>query len=39
VSAIVSADDIVFDTLVRTMDATMSAGFSDLSLLDTISGS
>ena len=30
---VVSADDIVFDTLVRTMDATMSAGFPDLSLL------
>ena len=36
---VVSADDIVFDTLVRTMDATMSAGFPDLSLLDAISGS
>ena len=33
---VVSADDIVFDTLVRTMDATMSAGFPDLSLLDAI---
>jgi len=36
---VVSADDIVFDSLVRTMDATMSAGFPDLSLLDAISGS
>jgi biopolymer transport protein TolR len=36
---VVSADDIVFDTLVRTMDATMTAGFPDLSLLDAISGS
>ena len=36
---VVSADDVVFDTLVRTMDATMSAGFPDLSLLDAIPGS
>jgi len=36
---VVSADDIVFDKLVRTMDATMSAGFPDLSLLDAIPGS
>jgi biopolymer transport protein TolR len=36
---VVSADDIVFDTLVRTMDATMSAGFPDLSLLDAVPGS
>src|SRR5689334_8567241 len=31
---VVSADDIMFDTLVRTMDTTMSAGFPDLSLRD-----
>jgi biopolymer transport protein ExbD len=36
---VVSADDIVFDSLVRTMDATMTAGFPDLSLLDAIPGS
>ena len=36
---VVSADAVVFDTLVRTMDATVSAGFPDLSLLDTIPGS
>jgi biopolymer transport protein TolR len=36
---VVSADDIVFDTLVRTMDATMSAGFPDVSLLDAVPGS
>jgi len=36
---VVSADDIVFEKLVRTMDATMSAGFPDLSLLDAIPGS
>jgi biopolymer transport protein TolR len=36
---VVSADNIVFDTLVRTMDATMSAGFPDLSLLDAVPGS
>ena len=36
---VISADDIVFDTLVRTMDATMSAGFPDLSLLDAVPGS
>lgn len=36
---VVSADDIVFDKLVRTMDATMSAGFADLSLLDAVPGS
>jgi biopolymer transport protein TolR len=36
---VVSADDIVFDSLVRTMDATMSAGFPDLSLLDAVPGS
>lgn len=36
---LIVGNDIVFDTLVRTMDATMSAGFPDLSLLDAISGS
>jgi biopolymer transport protein ExbD len=36
---VVSADDIAFDSLVRTMDATMSAGFSDLALLDAVPGS
>jgi len=36
---VVSADGIVFDKLVRTMDATTSAGFVDLSLLDAIPGS
>jgi biopolymer transport protein ExbD len=33
---VLSADGIVFDNLVRTMDATMSAGFPDLSLLDAV---
>jgi biopolymer transport protein TolR len=36
---VISADSIVFDTLVRTMDATMNAGFPDLSLLDALPGS
>jgi biopolymer transport protein TolR len=36
---VLSTDDIVFDKLVRTMDATMSAGFADLSLLDAVPGS
>ncbi|HMF39414.1 MAG TPA: biopolymer transporter ExbD [Polyangia bacterium] len=36
---VVSADGIVFDKIVRTMDATMSAGFADLSLLDAVPGS
>ena len=36
---VISADGIVFDKLVRTMDATMSAGFPDLSLLDAVPGS
>ena|SRR5436190_4542996 len=31
---VVSADEIMFDSLVRTMDAAMTAGFPDLSLLD-----
>jgi len=31
---VISADGIVFDSLVRTMDAAMTAGFPDLSLLD-----
>jgi biopolymer transport protein ExbD len=35
---VISADDILFDSLVRTMDATMSAGFPDLSLLDAVPG-
>jgi biopolymer transport protein TolR len=36
---VISADGVVFDKLVRTMDATMSAGFPDLSLLDAVPGS
>jgi biopolymer transport protein TolR len=36
---VISSDSIVFDSLVRTMDATMSAGFPDLSLLDAVPGS
>src|SRR5262245_14519764 len=36
---VISADDIVFDTIVRTMDTTMSAGFSDVALLDAVPGS
>jgi biopolymer transport protein ExbD len=36
---VISADGIVFDALVRTMDATMSAGFSDVALLDARPGS
>jgi biopolymer transport protein ExbD len=36
---VISADDIVFDNIVRTMDAAMSAGFPDLSLLDALPGS
>jgi biopolymer transport protein ExbD len=36
---VISADDIVFDNIVRTMDATMTAGFPDLSLLDAVPGS
>ena len=35
---ILSEDGIVFDTLVRTMDAAMSAGFPELSLLDATPG-
>ena len=31
---VVSADNVAFDSIVRTMDTTMSAGFGDLSLLD-----
>jgi biopolymer transport protein ExbD len=31
---VLSEDGIVFDTLVRTMDVAMAAGFQDLSLLD-----
>lgn len=33
---VISQDGVVFDRIVRTMDATMSAGFSDLSLLDAV---
>jgi biopolymer transport protein TolR len=36
---VISADGVVFDKLVRTMDATLNAGFPDLSLLDAIPGS
>ena len=36
---VISADGIVFDRIVRTMDATIAAGFPDLSLLDAIPGS
>jgi biopolymer transport protein TolR len=36
---VLSADDIAFESLVQTMDATMSAGFPDLSLLDATPGS
>lgn len=36
---IISTDPIVFDTLVRTMDTAMSAGFPGVSLLDAASGS
>jgi biopolymer transport protein ExbD len=36
---VISQDGIVFDKIVRTMDATMSAGFPDLSLLDAAPGS
>ena len=36
---VISADTVVFDKLVRTMDASMSAGFPDLSLLDAVPGS
>ena len=35
---VISADNIVFDKIVRTMDATMGAGFPDLSLLDAVPG-
>lgn len=35
---VLSEDGIVFDTLVRTMDVAMAAGFQDLSLLDAASG-
>jgi biopolymer transport protein ExbD len=36
---VIPGDGVVFDKLVRTMDATMSAGFPDLSLLDAVPGS
>ena len=36
---VIPADGVVFDKIVRTMDATMSAGFPDLSLLDAVPGS
>jgi biopolymer transport protein ExbD len=35
---VISADGILFDSIVRTMDATMSAGFPDVSLLDAVPG-
>jgi biopolymer transport protein TolR len=35
---VISTDRIVFDTLVRTMDAVMSAGFPGVSLLDAAPG-
>jgi biopolymer transport protein ExbD len=35
---ILSSDAMVFDTLVKTMDAVMSAGFPAVSLLDAASG-
>jgi biopolymer transport protein TolR len=35
---IISTDPIVFDTLVKTMDSVMSAGFPGVSLLDAASG-
>ena len=33
---VISADNVAFDSIVRTMDTTMSAGFADLSLLDAV---
>ena len=36
---VIAEDRVVFDKLVRTMDATMNAGFPDLSLLDAVPGS
>jgi biopolymer transport protein ExbD len=33
---VISADGVVFDKIVRTMDATMTAGFSNLALLDAV---
>jgi biopolymer transport protein TolR len=36
---VIAADGVVFDKLVRTMDATMGAGFPDLSLRDAVPGS
>jgi len=36
---VIATDRIVFDKLVRTMDASLSAGFADLSLLDAVPGS
>jgi biopolymer transport protein ExbD len=36
---VISADGVVFDKLVHTMDATVNAGFPDLSLLDAVPGS
>ena len=36
---VISADDILFDTLVRTMDTAVSAGFPTLSLLEARGGS
>ena len=36
---VISEDGVVFEEIVRTMDATMSAGFADVSLLDAAPGS
>ena len=36
---VISGDSVVFDKIVRTMDATISAGFPELSLLDAVPGS
>ena len=35
---VISSDPIVFDTLIKTMDAVMSAGFPAVSVLDAASG-
>jgi biopolymer transport protein TolR len=36
---VISADGVVFDKIVHTMDAAVNAGFPDLSLLDAVPGS
>jgi biopolymer transport protein TolR len=36
---VISEDGVVFEKIVRTMDATMSAGFADVSLLNATPGS